>query len=168
MGERRKNLTEINLTDKSTWPAGAWQIEPDFVYYQDYQTKLHCLIQRNNYGSLCGYVAIEKDHPYFGIDYNDYETVDIQVHGGLTFSGPIELPEETRIKELEGLDLWWFGFDCSHIHDLTPAYTDLMGTAIFATAIGRSDVYRNMDFVKAEIRKMVKQLDEVKENATQD
>ena len=74
-------------------------------------------------GYANGYVAVPKDHPFFGKDYDD---VDVEVHGGLTFACPgnnitaANLPE-TEVLEgcLYDLDEnWWvFGFDTCHYMD---------------------------------------------------
>lgn len=55
----------------------------------------------------CGYVAVPKDHPFYGKEYCDIED-KIEVHGGLTFSG--------KLKDLEDL---WFGWDYAHYGDFT-------------------------------------------------
>jgi len=57
-----------------------------------------------------GYIGVPKDHPWWGMDYND---VPCEVHGGLTY-GKKEHP-----SALKGVptDLWWFGFDCAHYQD---------------------------------------------------
>lgn len=74
-------------------------------------------------GFANGYVAVPKDHPFFGKDYDD---VDVEVHGGLTFACPgnnitaADLPE-TEVLEGYLYDLdenWWvFGFDTCHYMD---------------------------------------------------
>lgn len=58
----------------------------------------------------CGYVRIPEGHPAFSKDYDD---VDIDVHGGLTF----KKSSLWEIKEEKGFV--WFGFDCSHAGDWT-------------------------------------------------
>lgn len=55
----------------------------------------------------CGYVAVPKNHPFYGKDYFDIEN-DIEVHGGLTFSG--------RLKDSND---YWFGWDYAHAGDYT-------------------------------------------------
>lgn len=50
---------------------------------------------------LCGYVDVPATHPMHGKHYDD---VDVDVHGGLTYS------------EKEG-DVWRFGFDTAHFGD---------------------------------------------------
>lgn len=56
-------------------------------------------VLHNGMGYRCGYVKIPVGHPWFGKDYN---SLDVDVHGGLTY-GPDE----------EG----WVGFDCAHLYD---------------------------------------------------
>ena len=67
----------------------------------------------------CGYVAVGKEHPLYGVDYGN-ESAALNgaspecyfgVHGGVTYAGgkgdhPVESP-----------DLWWYGFDCAHMGD---------------------------------------------------
>lgn len=53
----------------------------------------------------CGYAVIPVDHPFYGLDYDEVED-DIDVHGGLTFSG--------KLDELEG---YLLGFNCNHFGD---------------------------------------------------
>lgn len=60
---------------------------------------------------FCGYAVIPEDHPFYGLDYDDVED-DIDVHGGLTFSG-----------EFVGVDGYLLGFDCNHYGD-TPEVQD--------------------------------------------
>jgi hypothetical protein len=48
-----------------------------------------------------GYVAVGKEHPLFG---KQYDALDVSVHGGLTYSNK------------QG-DLWVFGFDTAHLYD---------------------------------------------------
>lgn len=52
-----------------------------------------------------GYVGVKRGHPLYGKHYTD---VNVQVHGGLTFSD-----QET----INGEDYWIFGFDTVHHRD---------------------------------------------------
>lgn len=54
----------------------------------------------------CGYVEIPKDHICYGVDEDDLE--EINVHGGLTFSGYLDFSDE-----------YLLGFDCAHAGDDT-------------------------------------------------
>lgn len=73
-------------------------------------------------GYANGYVAIFKNHPYYG---KSYDEIDINVHGGLTFSESGDKTKELfkdiewiegDIKELNK-DWWIFGFDTCHYMD---------------------------------------------------
>ena len=58
-----------------------WETEPDreeFVH-----AELPCLILRGPMKALCGYVGVPPSHPVYQKSYND---INVEVHGGLTFS----------------------------------------------------------------------------------
>lgn len=83
-----------------------YKIEKDF-YYKNYR----CLIIAQNGGFRCGYIKISKNN----ILYNkEYAYIDINIHGGLTYSSfnyegyPIKTKNKT----------YWIGFDCNHVDDL--------------------------------------------------
>jgi hypothetical protein len=56
----------------------------------------------------CGYVRVPPGHAAHG---KQYDAVDVDVHGGLTFA---ELEECNDHPDGQG---WWFGFDCAHCFD---------------------------------------------------
>lgn len=92
--------------------------------YEDHEY----LVVLNRSGHRCGYVAIHPEHKYSQTpeieisfmgsrtykDY-DYNSLDIECHGGLTFMSP-----NHGLKDL--LDIpcndMWIGFDCGHYRDL--------------------------------------------------
>lgn len=82
-----------NVVDKSSWPRGPWDDEPDKKQWRDPASGLPCLIVRGPSGSLCGYVAVGPDHPAYGKGYDD---VDVTVHGGLTFAAPSQRIDQAR------------------------------------------------------------------------
>jgi hypothetical protein len=43
-----------------------------------------CSIHKHESGHLCGYIGLPKAHPWHGKDYDD---IDAEVHGGLTYAG---------------------------------------------------------------------------------
>lgn len=133
----------MNTYDKSSWGEGPWQNEPDELSFDDDGTELPCRIVRNLSGALCGYVGISVDHPLHSIHYTDVGP-DLEVHGGLTFSGELK----------KGCELWWFGFDCAHYGDYSPAM------AAFLPSIGPS-IYRRIEYVKGECASLAHQLDRV-------
>jgi hypothetical protein len=69
---------------------------------------LKCVVTQNREAQArCGYVRIPQGTPDWGLDYND---IDVDVHGGLTF-GDME-----PCIEPDGRG-HWVGFDCNHYCD---------------------------------------------------
>ena len=79
-----------------------------------------------------GYVLVQENNKYHGKEYCD---VDIDVHGGLTFSCAAEKCQLTAQEKLSGTV---FGFDCAHCYD----------------TIAKC----NKEYVIAEIEKLAEQL----------
>lgn len=133
-------------------PEGPWSKEPNKVQWVDAATSLPCLIVRGGVGALCGYAGVYPGHPFHGRDCDD---VDIDVHGGLTFSrgcahsedesqGVCHVPEPGTSD-----DVWWFGFDCAHLGDLSPSMLPFRFN---------NDVYRDVDYVAKEVTRLAGQL----------
>lgn len=147
-----------------------WRNEPnEFEFeYKGY----NCLIKRGSIGALNGYVFIPKDHPSYGMDYNDLDE-SFDVHGGLTFSGELN-------NKKDGTVHFALGFDCAHFNDITPHLSDseyfypdapfeiinsnilqrlLTSVLEFSGAQhGVQKTYKNMAFVKKECENLVDQL----------
>lgn len=150
---------EYTTVDKSSWPRGKWDDEPDKVQFMDETTKLPCLIVRNQGGALCGYVGVSKDHPNFGLNYGHESFQLPSVHGGVTFTEKCS-PSTDESKGIchlveagEDDDVWWVGFDCGHSGDLVPAY-NTRG----AYSMDGYDMYKDMEYVKGEIYGLAAQL----------
>lgn len=105
--------------DRTRWPSGPWDDEPDRADWIDEKVGLPCLAIRQPIGAWCGYVAVPPRHPWHGLGYDD---IDVRVHGGLTYAGPsYEDSSPQRIGLLgESDDAWWIGFDCGHLGDRAP------------------------------------------------
>lgn len=58
----------------------------------------------DSHDGWCGYVGIPYAHPWYELDY---ERIDADVHGGLTYSDFRSGPG----------GLWFVGFDCMHYGD---------------------------------------------------
>lgn len=70
-------------------------------------------------GAANGYVAVPKDHPFYGKHYDD---IPVSVHGGLTFSSLVSSkwlemaePIEGNLADVE--NMWVLGFDTCHCMD---------------------------------------------------
>jgi hypothetical protein len=96
---------------------------------------LSCAIVKGNF-ALCGYVHVPEGHP----DANSfYDDVDVNVHGGLTFTCKAEGGGR------------WFGFDCGH-------FGDWWGYAENGHASEHPGKVWTVDDVKAETERLAKQL----------
>jgi hypothetical protein len=138
---------------------GPWDSEPDKRQWTSEsrwngETGIPCLIVRNHFGALCGYVGVPKGHPWYGREYDDVEaqmvkdalTEDVEIpHGGLTFSGKCHGRVCHEVEPGEDEDVWWLGFDCAHAFDIVPGFKHL--------DFGDSE-YRNFDYVRVECEKL--------------
>jgi hypothetical protein len=173
--------------DKSDWGPGAWQEEPDKVQWPDEATGLPCLAVRNGMGNWCGYVGVAVGHPWHGKDYGDaigpctdkcdpeyhwdhrIESI-IEVHGGVTFADACQ-PREDESRGIchapdmgEPDHVWWFGFDCGHSDDLSPAMMARERKSVFGeTRYGSNwqPTYKALGYVRAEVAKLAQQLKSV-------
>lgn len=177
-------IGEWHSHDKSRFPDGPWQTEPDKVHWIDPETGYDCLIHRGPLGALCGYVAVEPDHPFYGRQYDEVYSVDkegnrtyLDVHGSLTYSdfcmetedettGVCHVPQPGRPEKV-----WWFGFDCGHwmdyipgmnTEDLLKVYKDLEEKdpehKAYRDEKALRETYKDINFVKAEVASLARQL----------
>lgn len=154
---------EYRTIDKTEWPRGEWDAEPDKRQWQDAGTKLPCLIVRGPAGALCGYVGVPESHPYHGKDYDD---LGLEVHGGITFAhGCAASADESRgichrPAPGESDHVWWLGFDCAHAGDYSPKFDriDRLGEP---TGWGSYTEYRNIAYVEAQCQALAAQLAQV-------
>lgn len=141
-----------------------WINEPDHSEF-DYRG-FPCIINRNPIGALCGYVGISPEHHFHG---KDYKELHIEVHGGLTYAGFCNQSD----------NIWWLGFDCAHCFDYIPKLDDeiyknkikdfvsqinpILDKALndsydLISRIYMNKTYKNIAYVKNQIRHLVKQL----------
>ncbi len=137
--------------------AGPWNDEPDKAVWVDEATGLDCMIHRNRTGALCGYVGVGPDHRFHGQDYN---TFDVNVHGGLTYADGCQEGDDPSINVChipqpgQPDNVWWFGFDCAHFHDLVPSMAVIPELA----EVFGDTTYRDFAYVKAEVESLAAQL----------
>ena len=95
-----------------------------------------CYIRRvPRCGHLCGYVHLTPDSDYYGYEYDD---IPVDCHGGLTYGS-------------EHNNEWVIGFDCAHLEDLQPFYSDM-------EVYGNTGTYRDMEYVAKECESICEQL----------
>jgi hypothetical protein len=143
------------------YPAGPWTGEPDKAQWVDEATGLDCLAVRNRIGAWCGYVGVPPGHPLHGADYED---PDVDVHGGLTYASPCQ---EDRLEGIchvpepgRPADVWWFGFDCAHLGDMSPydAKDRFADPGARIWKYRTDDVYRDLGYVRLECGSLAAQL----------
>ena len=129
--------------DRSKWPRGPWDDEPDRAQWLDDATGLHCLaVRQPSMGHWCGYVGLPPGHPWReGIPYEH----EPEVHGGITY-GPS--PCDGNICHVvDGEDdVRWIGFDCAHYRDRSPAMPH------------PAETYRTLDYVRNECASLAAQV----------
>lgn len=126
------------MSDLKYKTPGPWDDEPDADDFE--ACGLKCAMRRHPVmGHWCGYVGVPKDHTCFGKHKN--ELPDLDVHGGLTYSG----------EGIAGnVGRWWFGFDCGHYGDLLPGLNDKYHR--------HHETYRDYSYVRAECERLRRQL----------
>ncbi len=135
--------------DKSGWPSGPWEGEPDRLEWRLDDCALPLLIQRGPLGVLCGYVGVPPWHPAYG---KDYDGVDVDVHGGLNYAERCQRHICHVPRPGESDDVWWLGFDCAHAWDLIPTL------AKYSATLCSDCTYRDIAYVKAEVESLARQL----------
>jgi len=74
-----------------------------------------CLVLDNPFQSFNGYVALTKEHPCYGLDYDN---ISVNIHGGLTYDGyGSDKPNKEGEILFENPELYWVGFDTAHSGD---------------------------------------------------
>lgn len=136
--------------DRSHWSQGPWDTEPDRVDFR--HAGFACFLLRNHHGAWCGYVGVPSTHPAHGKNYDD---VDVQCHGGLTYSAACDGERICHMPQPgEPDDLWWFGFDCWHFRDASPLRIESLASR--CDFPGRS--YRTLAYARGETESLAMQL----------
>ena len=147
--------------DRSKWPTGEWDGEPDKVQWTDEATGMTCLAKRHQRsGHWCGYVGVGQDHPLHGKGYYD---PDVDVHGGLTYAAMcMEGPPAETVCHIPApgtpAHLYWFGFDCHHAWDYSPLDKVYEAERGYPFTVGSDAHYRTLEFVKRQCASLAAQL----------
>jgi hypothetical protein len=154
---------------------------------KDWTTKagLRAVVIMTDLGHRCGYVGIPKEHPLYGVSYNEQtpvlqplndETVIgkrgsisvlmAAVHGmentnspGMVFDvhGSLTFSGTGKGEYPVKSDLWWFGYDCGHAGD-APA----PGSRMAQFRSGMDEVHRTLEYCIGECESLALQLAGVK------
>ncbi len=117
---------------------------PERVLSQGTHEGFDWVVVHNGCGYRCGYIRVMSGHPWHG---KDWEEVDANVHGGLTFAQADE-PCDNQGED----DGWWLGFNCAHAGDVPDP--DLPGERYTTGPIG---VVRSQEYVENECRSLCEQ-----------
>lgn len=124
-----------------------WLSEPDSWLQLD-DDGLVRAAARGGDGAWCGYLGLPLA---MALAYDHAKGV--RVHGGMTYEGTESPGSLTTavfmalsVSERE-MPVFWIGFDCSHFGDLVPEH-----------GWGEGGVYRDLEFVRGEIQRMVDQV----------
>lgn len=108
----------------------------EWIYTCENGIDFKCYIRRvPRSGHLCGYVHLTQDNDYYGYEYDD---IPVNCHGGLTYGSEHE-------------NEWVIGFDCAHLGDLQPFYTDM-------ELYGNTGTYRDMEYVTFQCESICEQI----------
>ena len=119
-----------------------WLDEPNKMAFE--HAGMKCLIIRDKFMWLGGYVGLTEGHVHYGKHFRDIEVKD--VHRGLNFSGRGD-------GQRRQAGLWWIGFYCDRPGDHIPGRLDnLRG----------GEEYRDIDYVQSEVKKLAEQMAEAK------
>ena len=133
--------------------ANPWETEPDFLKFIDGDTGYKCYIMRHpELKHLCGYVELPKEHKLYGETNIDNKFLNLEVHGGVTYTGRREFKQQNDTVD------YVVGFDCAHAGDYWPYYFPIMG--VMNKIIG-DETYKDIKYVTNECIKLAKQLKEL-------
>lgn len=167
-------MIKLTIPDKDILPIedGPWMHEPDFVHWICANSGYECVIVRIDFSfALCGYVGVPDNHPLHGLHYHDEILNEyigkkaIKVHGGLTYSNSSIANDFAFEKKPRST--WFFGFDCSHSNDISPAIefsTDKnnpfaqIHKRLNVSPFGSHKKYRTMAYAKQQVSSLALQL----------
>jgi hypothetical protein len=158
--------------------------EPPFYLFK--HRELYCAMARSMMvtGNWCGYVAIDKQHPFFGKGYGDSVVVKdlskvkfnnnylglLNLDPDLAAAGVIDISLYINVhcgitwaddycpcidKEIFP-ELWWLGFDTAHAGDAW-TFQNVINDMTIPMNFS-SDIYRDFQFTRWQTRKLAEQL----------
>lgn len=147
-----------HYTDRTGWPAGEWDSEPDRESWTT-TAGLPGLAARGGVGAWCGYAAVDPGHPLYKMDYSQVQ--GIYCHGDLTYSGLCgghicHVPEPGQPE-----DVWWLGFDTAHFTDVSPGLLAMEKRLAWPPKPVTpywTYTYKNLAYVKQEVETLANQL----------
>lgn len=155
---------------------------------KDWYTKagLRAIVVMTEMGHRCGYVGVAKDHPLYGVEYNESSraikespvnepqgkrgimtllsaalTPDEDWRLDVVFDvhGSLTFSGQAKFDQDEPNKRWWFGFDAGHHMDAPDlaAIKDPQLRDIY-TGFPREGTIRTLDYMAEECESLAKQL----------
>ena len=120
-------LTVFHVPELRPGVPGPWNGEADKIAWTDPATGMACIIRRSVDGHLCGFVAVEPEHPLYGYEADGLpQEQALTVHGGVSYAQacehrrPIARSVWRRPPTPGAPPAWWFGFECNLFSDEVP------------------------------------------------
>ena len=131
-------VDDVWKVDRSKWPRGPWNEEPEDRVEWIAANDVPCLAVRGDLGSWCGYVGLLPGHPWrdkaevkFLSTSNPqqefqvgYDNIPAECHGWLTYGVQKNCPIVGQAAFPHAL---WIGFDCGHYRDEVPGMLQFAG-----------------------------------------
>lgn len=118
MSELSPAEIEAYAVDKTRWPRGEWDTEPDRVQWE--ASGFPCIIVRHDrHGFWCGYVGVDETHPLYGVAWDTRGATD-DLSFGVNYSRFCQDVVCHVAKPGESDKVYWLGFDCGHGMQLAP------------------------------------------------
>jgi len=141
-----------------------WDEEPDLLDLDN--GEYHLVVRRMDLGYLTGYVGVTNSHPLYGQDYGKTMVKELDVHGGITFTGEFDI-EPFKEK------YWYIGFDAAHLMDKVP-YVEMTEIEIelpskimqILLEAKENEEYRDFTYMVKQTDKIYRQLLEMKKRTT--
>jgi hypothetical protein len=123
-------------------------------------------------GHWCGYIAVPAGHPWYLSERGSDTFRDVRVHGDITYADECAGVICHVPRPGEPDSVWWVGFDCGHIWDLSPRMLAVEGMLAglddipeaareaFRKAwrpIGEIHQYKTAGYVRAEVFELARQ-----------
>lgn len=84
-------LTVYHVPDLRPQIPGPWQGEADKIAWTDPTTGMARIIRRSAHGHLCGYVAVEPEHPLYGVEADALpRDAELIAHGAVSYTRACE------------------------------------------------------------------------------
>lgn len=154
------------VVDRKGWPKGPWDEEQDRYEWRTAAGYPGLIVRSERTGVLCGYVGVPPEHASHGKSHND---IEVNVHGGLTYSGSCRGAICHVPQPGESDDVWWLGFDCAHAGDYCPGMEAIIAAVRKVEVepyriptdpyeLGFRGIYRTAEALRLEVERLAHEL----------